>query len=96
MRAAASGEGHSIPAFRLHDLRRTAVTGMVELGVPPHVVELAINHVSGTRGGVAGVYNKSQMLAERKLALERWAAHVFRLVSGSPDNVIALHRGGAA
>ena len=37
----------------LHDLRRTFVTGMVELHVPPHVVELVVNHISGTRAGVA-------------------------------------------
>jgi hypothetical protein len=63
---------------------------MVELGVPPHVVELMVNHVSGTRGGVAGIYNRSEMRAERKAATERWAAHVAGIVSGSADNVVAL------
>ena len=47
------------PPWRIHDLRRTAITGMNELGVPPHVVEKVVNHVSGHLAGVAGVYNKS-------------------------------------
>jgi integrase len=77
-----------IEPWRLHDLRRTFVTGLVEMGVPPHVVEQTINHISGTRAGVAGVYNKSQLLTERRAALERWAAHVERLVAGKPTEKI--------
>jgi integrase len=80
----------TIQPWRLHDLRRTAVTHMVELGVPPHVVELVVNHVSGHKAGVAGVYNRSEMLPERKAALERWAAHLEGLVSGRPANVTQL------
>jgi integrase len=80
----------TIPPWRLHDLRRTAVTGMVELGVPPHVVELVVNHVSGHKAGVAGVYNKSEMLPERKAGLDRWAAHLEGLVSGRPANITRL------
>jgi hypothetical protein len=68
--------------WRLHDLRRTAVTGMAELGIRPDVIELAVNHVSGHRGGIAGVYNRSEMLPDRKTALERWASHIEALVSG--------------
>ena len=45
--------------WRLHDLRRTAATGMAELGVQPHVIEAVLNHVSGHRAGVAGVYNRA-------------------------------------
>jgi integrase len=82
----------TLPPWRLHDLRRTFVTGVCELGVPPHVVEAAVNHISGHRGGVAGVYNRSELLPERKAALERWAAHVHGLVSPQPDNVVAIKR----
>jgi hypothetical protein len=50
MLAAAREEGHAaIPPWTLHDLRRTFVTGMVELHVPPHVVELVVNRYSGWR-----------------------------------------------
>src|SRR5262249_33559189 len=68
----------------LHDLRRSFVTGTAELGIAPHVIELCVNHVSGTRGGIAGVYNRSEMLPERRAALERWAAHIEGLVAGRP------------
>lgn len=84
----------TVAPWRLHDLRRTAVTGLVELGIAPHVVELVVNHISGHKAGVAGIYNKSELLPERKAALERWAAHVAGLVSGGTDNVVALPRGG--
>jgi integrase len=47
-----------LPHWTLHDLRRTAATGMIELGTAPHVVEVVINHVSGHKAGVAGIYNR--------------------------------------
>ena len=91
MLAAAREEGHAvIQPWTLHDLRRTFVTGMVELHVPPHVVELVVNHISGTRAGVAGTYNRSELLPERKAALERWATHVQGLVVPWPDSVVSL------
>ena len=91
MLAAAREEGRAvIEPWTLHDLRRTFVTGMVELHVPPHVVELVVNHISGTRAGVAGTYNRSELLPERKAALERWATHVQGLVAPWPDSVVSL------
>ena len=68
--------GRKIPQFGLHDLRRTAASGMAELGVLPHVVEQVLNHQSGTFAGVAGVYNRFDYLAEKRDALERWAERV--------------------
>lgn len=82
------------PPWRLHDLRRSCATGMAEIGVAPHVVEAVLNHVSGTKSGVAGVYNRAQYAAEKKAALERWASHVEGLVSGRAAKVVAL-RGSA-
>jgi integrase len=73
----------------LLDLRRTAATHMVELGTSTHAVELCLNHVSGARAGVAGVYNRAEMLHERRDALERWGEHVRRLV-GAPAEVAPL------
>ena len=52
----------------LHDLRRSGVTGMCELGVAPHVVEAVVNHVSGHKAGVAGVYNRSTYATEKRVA----------------------------
>jgi hypothetical protein len=63
---------------------------MAELGIRPDVIELTVNHVSGHRGGIAGVYNKSELLPERKAALERWSMHVEALVTGRMDNIVAL------
>jgi integrase len=82
------GPEAAIPPWRLHDLRRTAVTGMAELGIAPHVVERVVNHVSGHQAGVAGVYNKSELMPERTEALERWARHVAGLVALQPDNKV--------
>jgi integrase len=62
--------------WTLHDLRRTAATGMAALSVPPHIVELVLNHQSGTLGGIAGIYNRFQYLEERRQALERWSEHL--------------------
>jgi len=86
----------TIAAWRLHDLRRTAVTGMAELGIRPDVIELVVNHVSGSRGGVAGVYNRSELLPERCAALKRWAAHLEDLAARRPTNVIKLAKTAAA
>jgi integrase len=79
-----------VAPWRIHDIRRTFVTGLGELGIAPHLIELIVNHVSGARAGVAGTYNRSEMMAERRAALERWAAHVAGLVSGRPANVAPI------
>jgi integrase len=81
-----------VSGWTLHDLRRTAATGMNEIGVQPHVVEAALNHVSGARRGVAGVYNRAQYAAEKRQAFDRWAAHVTALIAGKASNVVALAR----
>jgi len=66
-----------LPEWRLHDLRRTVATVMADkLGVLPHIVEAILNHVSGHRAGVAGVYNRARYEAEMRDALTRWADHV--------------------
>lgn len=66
-----------LPYWRLHDLRRSLVTHMSEdLRTPPHIVESIVNHVSGFRAGVAGVYNKALYLDERRQALNAWADHL--------------------
>jgi integrase len=65
-----------MPEWRLHDLRRTVATGMAELGVLPHIIEAVLNHVSGHRAGVAGIYNRATYTAECREALKRWADYV--------------------
>jgi integrase len=62
------------PPWVIHDIRRSVATGLREhAAADTHLVELILNHVGGTRGGVAGVYDLSERMAERRRALERWA-----------------------
>jgi len=70
-----------IAPFRLHDLRRSCATGMGELGVLPHVIEQALNHVSGAKAGVAGVYNRSKMTDAVREGLQRWADHLAQITA---------------
>jgi len=74
--------------WRLHDLRRTCVSGMARLGVAPHVADKVLNHQSGTISGVAAVYQRHEFLAERKEALERWGAHLANLLK-SAERLVA-------
>jgi integrase len=77
--------------WQLHDLRRTVATRMADIGVLPHVVEAVLNHVSGHKAGVAGVYNRAIYAAEKRQALDLWAAHIEALLEGrSASNVVQL------
>jgi integrase len=82
MQTTSAKDGVEIAPWRLHDLRRTAATGMASLGIAPHVVEAVLNHVSGAKASVAGTYNRAAYEPEKRVALERWAAHVEALVRG--------------
>ncbi|MER2197177.1 tyrosine-type recombinase/integrase [Methylobacterium brachiatum] len=68
-----------IDAWRLHDIRRTTATGMAEIGVLPHVIEHVLNHVSGYRAGVAGIYQRFEYADEKRAALNAWAEHVLTI-----------------
>jgi integrase len=81
-----------IDPWRLQDLRRTAATGMAELGVQPHIIEELLGHVSGHKAGVAGVYNRASYSTEKRQALDMWAAHVEALVAGQASNVVTMRR----
>ena len=70
-----------IAPWRIHDLRRTCATQMSELGVLPHIVETVLNHVSGHKAGVAGVYNRSKMSDAVREALQRWADYLDQITS---------------
>jgi integrase len=72
--------------WRLHDLRRTCVSGMARLGIPPHVADKILNHQAGTISGVAAVYQRHDFLAERKDALERWGAHVRKILTDASSD----------
>jgi integrase len=62
-----------IAPWTLHDLRRTCATQLGELGIQPHHIEAILNHYSGHRAGVAGVYQRAKYEGEMRAALQRWA-----------------------
>jgi integrase len=80
-----------VTGWRLHDLRRTCVSGMARLGVAPHVADKILNHQAGTISGVAAVYERHEFLAERRAALDLWGAHIGQVLTGvSQEHRIAL------
>jgi integrase len=95
--AAAAGQGkhagkqQPIADWRLHDLRRTVATVMADrLGVLPHVIEAVLNHVSGHKSGVAGVYNRASYEREVRAALLVWADHLESIVHGAERKIVPL------
>jgi integrase len=78
--------------WRLHDLRRTAASGMARLGVGIHVVERLLNHVSGsTTGGIVAVYQRHDFREEKRAAVKAWGQFLDALVSDQgTDNVVPL------
>jgi integrase len=83
-----------IPRWTIHDLRRTAVTGMARAGADLHVIERAVNHVSGSFGGIVATYQKHRYAVEVRAALEAWASLLTEITSRSPrGNVVSLRHG---
>jgi integrase len=70
-----------IAPWRIHDLRRSAATYMAELKVQPHIIEAVLNHVSGHKAGVAGVYNRAKYSDEMREALQRWADYIDQITA---------------
>ena len=85
-----AGEPVDIPHWTWHDLRRTAATGMARLGIPVRVTEAVLNHVSGTGGGIVGVYQRHDYADEKRAALDAWARLVAETVEGKADNVVRI------
>jgi integrase len=84
--------GPAVKPWVHHDLRRTMATGMAELGIAPHIIEAALNHVSGHKHGVAGIYNRADYAEPKRHALNAWADHLLAIVEGraAPKKVVAL------
>jgi integrase len=68
-----------VPPWRIHDLRRTAATGMERLGIRLQVVEALLGHTAGSRAGVVGIYQRHTYEEEKHAALEKWSEHITRL-----------------
>jgi integrase len=76
-----------VTEWRLHDLRRTCVSGMARLGVAPHIADKILNHQAGTISGVAAVYQRHDFLAERRSALDQWGAHLARILASNKGQI---------
>ena len=81
----------SIAPWTLHDIRRTVVTGMSELGILPHVVEAVVNHVSGAKAGVAGVYNRAEDNGGKPPKPSKMIRSATRLIRIATDTRRRLH-----
>jgi integrase len=68
------------PHWVLHDIRRTVATNMQRLGIRLEVTEAALNHISGSRGGIVGIYQRFNYVEERRAALDAWANFVATLI----------------
>jgi integrase len=76
-----------------HDMRRTAATWLAESGTAPHFIEMILNHISGHKRGVAGIYNRASYELPKRIALQKWAEHVEAVVSGKlAAKVVKLHQ----
>lgn len=73
-----------LPPWVVHDIRRSVASGMARLGTPLHVIERCLNHVSGSFGGIVGVYQRHSFSEEMRAALTLWGQHIEALVRGEP------------
>jgi integrase len=77
--------------WTLHDIRRSVACGMAEIGVALPVIEKVLNHVSGSVGGIVGVYQRHDFGKEKRAALEAWARRVETIViAAAKSNVVEL------
>jgi len=80
----------TLPHWTWHDLRRTTATGMAENGTAPHIVESVLNHISGHKAGIRGVYNRAAYGPAREAAMNSWGQHIDRVIGRGGDNVVVL------
>jgi integrase len=79
-----------VESWTVHDLRRTVATGLANIGVMPHVIEAILNHQSGHKAGVAGIYNRSAYEREVRAALAMWEDHLRSLIEGGERKVLSF------
>ena len=89
--AGADPETVKLRPWRLHDLRRTASVGMQRRGVPREVIDEVLNHRTGGRTGITGVYQVYRFQAEKAEALAKWDVLLSSIVKPNADsNVTSL------
>ncbi len=93
---AKADDGKTLPEWRVHDIRRTVATGFQRLGIRFEVTEAVLNHVSGAKAGVAGIYQRHDWASEKRDALNAWARHIEQhLTAANRSNVVRLKGLGA-
>lgn len=85
-----ASEGARLPHWTIHDLRRSFASGCARLGVNLPVIEKILNHVSGSFGGIVGVYQRHSYAAEKTAALDLWGRHLEGLLNKSCDNIFEM------
>jgi integrase len=81
-------ERSGVTGWTIHDIRRSVATKMGDIGIAPHVIEEILNHQSGHKRGVAGVYNRSRYERETRAALGIWHDHVQSICAGGARKVL--------
>lgn len=95
--AKAIRDGTALEPWRIHDLRRTAATGFQRLGIRFEVTEAVLNHISGAKGGIAGIYQRHDWKEEKRSALDAWARHLAAIAKPADiGNVVQLDRAQGA
>jgi integrase len=92
-RTFATYAGGGLPEHQIKKLPPQDTEAASGLGIQPHVVEAALNHISGHKAGVAGTYNRSTYAREKKAALDLWADRLMVIVENRASNVTPLRRG---
>ena len=99
-RVSAAGNGARLRSMRASIWRlgpcttsaEPCATRMADLGVMPHIIEQILNHQSGHKGGIAGIYNRSSYEREVRTALATWHDHVRSIVDGGKRKIITMPR----
>jgi integrase len=74
--------------WRLHDLRRTAGTGMAGLGIAVSTISRVLNHAEG---GVTKIYNRYSYHGEKRIALDAWARKLQSIVGiAQPEGIVDI------
>jgi len=68
--------------FTPHDLRRTYITRMNDLGIEPYIVERLVNH---TMVGVMAVYNHAEYEGQRIAAAKKWNSHLLEIAEAHDE-----------
>ena len=86
-----------VSGWWLHDLRRTLATGLQRLDVRLEVTEAVLNHLSGSRAGVVGIYQRHDWAEEKRAALDAWSAHLLAAAEGRlpAGKVLPFSRAGS-